>query len=66
VVLVFSSVDVTHGFNLPDFDVRTDVVPGQKRRVRIVPDKVGSFAFLCGNFGGIGLEEMAGMLNVVE
>ena len=66
VILEFRSIDVTHGFNLPDLGVRTDVVPGQKRRVRIVPEKVGSFPFHCDNFCGIGHEEMAGMLNVVE
>jgi cytochrome c oxidase subunit II len=66
VILELSSVDFVHGFNLPDFKVRTDVPPGQKRRVRIVPDRVGSFGFRCDNFCGIGHEEMVGVLNVVE
>jgi len=66
VILELNSIDIVHGFNLPDFKIRTDVLPGQKRRVRIVPDKVGSFGFHCDNFCGIGHEEMAGILNVVE
>jgi cytochrome c oxidase subunit II len=66
VILEFNSIDVVHGFNLPDFKIRADVVPGQKRRVRIVPEKVGSFGFHCDNFCGMGHEEMAGILNVVE
>lgn len=66
VTLELRSVDVVHGFNLPDFKVRTDVAPGQTRRVRIVPDKTGQFSFHCDNFCGIGHEEMAGVLNVVD
>ena len=66
VILEFNSIDVVHGFNLPGFGVRTDVLPGQKQRVRIVPDKVGTFGFHCDNFCGIGHEEMAGVLKVVE
>jgi cytochrome c oxidase subunit 2 len=66
VTLELRSVDVVHGFNLPDLKVRTDVPPGQTRRIRIVPDKIGQFSFHCDNFCGIGHEEMAGVLNVVD
>jgi cytochrome c oxidase subunit II len=54
------------GFNLPDFKTRADIVPGKTTRVRLVPDKAGSFVFLCDVFCGIGHEGMSGKLTVVE
>lgn len=66
VILEFTSIDVVHGFNLPDFNTRIDVLPGETRRVRLVPDKAGTFSFHCDNFCGVGHEEMAGVLTVVE
>lgn len=35
-------------------------------RARLVPDKTGSFVFLCDVFCGIGHENMSGKLTVVE
>ena len=64
-VLVLTSEDRIHGFKMPDFGVRTDIVPGQETRVRLVPDKAGSFAFLCDVFCGDGHEDMEGTL-VIE
>src|ERR1700690_4156589 len=62
VVLEFTSADVVMGFNAPDFGIRADIIPGQVSQVRIVPDKVGSFVFLCDIFCGDGHEGMAGKL----
>jgi cytochrome c oxidase subunit II len=64
-VLVLTSEDRIHGFKMPDFGVRTDIVPGQETRVRLLPDKAGSFAFLCDVFCGDGHEDMEGTL-VIE
>jgi cytochrome c oxidase subunit 2 len=66
VVLEFTSKDVPMGFNLPDFNVRADIIPGQVTRLRLVPDKTGTFIFLCDVFCGIGHEEMNGKLTVVD
>jgi cytochrome c oxidase subunit 2 len=66
VVLEFTTADVFMGFNLPDFKTRADIVPGKTTRVRLVPDKVGSFVFLCDVFCGIGHEGMSGTLTVIE
>jgi cytochrome c oxidase subunit 2 len=65
VVLVLTSEDRIHGFKMPDFGVRTDIVPGQESRVRLLPDKVGNFSFLCDVFCGDGHEDMDGVL-VIE
>ncbi|MBL6613568.1 MAG: cupredoxin domain-containing protein [Reyranella sp.] len=64
-VLVLTSEDRIHGFKMPDFAIRTDIVPGQQTRVNLVPDKAGSFAFFCDVFCGDGHEDMDGTL-VVE
>lgn len=63
--LVLTSQDRIHGFKMPDFGLRTDIVPGQETRVTFTPDKVGSFTFFCDVFCGGGHEDMEGTL-VVE
>ena len=65
VVLEFRTLDVLMGFNLPDFDVRTDIIPGKVARLHLVPDKAGTFTFLCDVFCGGGHEKMDGQLTVV-
>ena len=65
VILELTSADVHHGFNLPDFGVRADVIPGQKARVKVTPDKQGTFAFFCDYYCGTGHEGMQGEV-VVE
>ena len=64
VILEFTANDVFMGFNAPDFNVRTDVVPGKATRLRLVPDKAGTFTFLCDIFCGDGHESMHGTLVV--
>jgi len=66
VILEFTSEDVAMGFNLPDFNLRSDMLPGKVMRVRFVPDKTGTFTFLCDIFCGTGHEEMHGQLAVVD
>jgi cytochrome c oxidase subunit II len=65
VTLELTSMDVVHGFNLPDFKVRADVIPGQVTKVHLVPDKVGTFLFHCDNFCGTGHEQMEAVIKVV-
>jgi cytochrome c oxidase subunit 2 len=66
VVLEITSLDVPHGFNLPDLGVRADVVPGVPTRVRLTPDKVGTFTFRCDVFCGSGHEELDGTIVVTD
>jgi cytochrome c oxidase subunit 2 len=66
VVFEFRTLDVIMGFNLPDFNVRADIVPGKVARLRLVPDKTGTFIFLCDVFCGDGHEKMNGKLTVVD
>ena len=66
VVIEVSSEDVKHGFNLPDFGIRTDIKAGSVNRISFTPDKAGRFAFACDVFCGVGHEEMSGTLIVTE
>jgi cytochrome c oxidase subunit II len=65
VTIELTSADVVMGFNAPDFNVRADIIPGQVSRVRVTPEKTGTFVFLCDIFCGDGHEGMAGKLHVV-
>ena len=65
VTFVLTSVDRIHGFKMPEFGIRTDIIPDQETRVTITPTKPGTFVFFCDVFCGDGHEDMAGTL-VVE
>ena len=63
-VLEFTTLDVPMGFNLPDFKLRTDILPDKVSRIRFVPDKAGTFDFVCDIFCGSGHESMEGTIVV--
>jgi cytochrome c oxidase subunit II len=64
VVLELTSLDRKHGFQVPDLKIDENIEPGRVTRVRIVPDKAGTFPFHCDVFCGSGHEEMAGEIVV--
>ena len=64
VIFEFTTEDVFMGFNAPDFNVRMDIVPGKTTRLRLTPDKAGTFVFLCDVFCGDGHESMSGKILV--
>ena len=64
VVLELVSKDVTHGFNIPDLGLRADLEPGETTRVRLVPEKPGTFEFHCDNFCGVDHENMSAAIIV--
>ena len=45
VTLEFTALDVVMGFKLPDFGVRTDVIPGKTTRLRLTPEKTAAVGF---------------------
>jgi cytochrome c oxidase subunit II len=65
VVFELTSADVLMGFSLPDFRLRTDIPPGVVTRLRFVPDRVGTFEFVCDNFCGEFHEDMSGTIRVM-
>ena len=66
VTLLLTATDFAHGFSLPDFDVRVDLVPGKTVEVTFTPGRAGRFTFLCDNFCGEGHDEMSGLLVVTD
>ena len=66
VVLVVSSQDRKHGFNVRAFGIRADVNPGGTARIRFTPNKTGKFTFSCDVFCGEGHEDMTGTIVVTE
>ena len=66
VVLEFTALDFMHGFNIPDWKIRADLIPGQVTRVPLKPESAGEFDFLCDNFCGTGHEEMNGKIIVTD
>jgi len=66
VAIEITSEDVTHGFSLPDFNIRTQIKAGQVSVVRFTPDRAGQFTFTCDVFCGSGHEDMSGTLTVID
>jgi len=64
VVFELTSEDIFMGMNIPDFGVRSDIVPGKTMQLALTPDKAGTFTFLCDVFCGDGHEGMNGTLVV--
>ena len=64
VVLELTTDDVAMGFYAPDFKASAEILPGQVARLRLVPDKAGTFEFLCDVFCGEGHEDMGGKIHV--
>jgi cytochrome c oxidase subunit 2 len=66
VILEITALDRDHGFKIPDLGVRADLKSGEVTRVRIVPDRTGTFGFRCDVFCGDRHEDMAGEIVVVD
>ena len=65
VVLELTSLDREHGLKQPELKLDEVISPGKVTRVRLVPDKAGSFEFHCSVFCGSGHEEMTGRIVVM-
>ncbi len=64
VILELSSLDRKHGFRAEDLHIDAVIVPGKPTRVRLVPDRAGTFTFHCSVFCGSGHEDMTGQIVV--
>ena len=62
VKLNIRSLDVTHGFSLPDYNILERIVPGKPVTVEFVADKKGTFTFFCSVYCGSGHGAMKGQL----
>lgn len=62
--LKIKSVDVDHGFAIPDFKVNETLSPGKETVIEFVADKKGEYAFFCSVVCGQGHRDMKGKLIV--
>lgn len=66
VTLELTSLDRLHGFNIPDLNIRADLLPGQSTQIDILPETAGQYTFLCDIFCGDGHDEMSGVIVVKD
>lgn len=65
VILNITSLDVGHGFALPEFAINESIPAGETKRVEFLADQEGVFPFVCSIYCGIDHTSMVGEL-VVE
>ncbi len=65
VKLVMTSEDVLHGFFLPDFRVKQDIVPGRYTTLYLQPDREGTYDIFCTQYCGVGHSTMRAKLIVM-
>ena len=61
-----TSKDVNHAFNIPDWVVMQDAIPGRINVVWFVPDQVGQFPIQCREYCGLLHYNMRGTLYVED
>ena len=63
--LVMTSQDVIHGFFVPAFRLKQDVVPGRYVTLWFDPDRIGTYRLYCSQFCGTDHAEMGGAVSVM-
>lgn len=66
VIVELRSKDVIHSFNLPNFRLKQDVVPGMLNRLWFEAVKTGEFEIACAELCGLGHYRMRGILTIQE
>ena len=66
VVLVLNSVDTTHGLDLRELGLWTEIHKGQATELPFTPDKAGTFVGHCAVFCGAGHGGMTLTFHIVE
>lgn len=59
------SADVLHGFYIPAFRIKHDVVPGMKNHVWFMADKPGSYDLFCSVYCGTGHSSMISTVEAI-
>jgi cytochrome c oxidase subunit 2 len=59
------SKDVIHGFSIPDFRVKEDVVPGKNNYTWFIPKKLGNFDLFCSAYCGLSHSYMLALVRIV-
>ncbi len=58
--------DVLHDFWVPEFRLKSDAVPGLTTKIRLTPDRLGSYEVVCAELCGLGHSTMRQDVRVVE
>lgn len=66
VVLVFTSVDATHGIEIKALGVKMELHKGKPMKATVTPTQVGEFTGKCSHFCGRGHGSMTLKVNVTE
>jgi cytochrome c oxidase subunit 2 len=61
-----TSTDVIHAFNVPDFTLMLDAVPGKINTLWVVPDQSGEYLIQCREYCGFSHYQMRATLYVEE
>ena len=64
VKLVITSLDVPHGFSIPEYGINQRLDPGKPVTIEFTADKQGSFTAFCSVFCGSGHSNMKGKIIV--
>lgn len=65
VKFILSASDVLHGFYLPDFRVKMDMIPGRLTTLMVQPDRAGEYQIFCTVYCGTGHSNMLARLIVM-
>jgi len=60
------SLDVMHGFFIPEMRLKQNAVPGSTLHVHFTPERTGTYAILCSQLCGLGHYRMQAALRVVS
>jgi cytochrome c oxidase subunit 2 len=66
VKLIMTSQDVLHGFFVPEFRLKQDIIPGQYTYMYLQPDKEGTYDIFCTEYCGVGHSTMRARLIVMS
>ncbi|KAF0216093.1 MAG: cytochrome c oxidase subunit [Geobacteraceae bacterium] len=65
VKFIMTSQDVIHGFYLPAFRVKQDILPGRYTHLWVQPEKTGRFDIYCTQYCGVGHSNMRAVMVVM-
>jgi cytochrome c oxidase subunit II len=58
--------DVLHSFWVPEFRLKSDAVPGMPTKIRVTPNRIGSYQVVCAELCGVGHSTMRQSVRVVS
>jgi len=66
VEFMINTGDVLHDFWVPEFRLKSDAVPGITTKIRVTPNRIGTYDVVCAELCGIGHSTMRGSVRVVS